>query len=431
MEGAVMPAAPESTVALLDNKQIMEMDTTRVIFFAGNAVVPSDQYEQPVLKGFGGIFLPQLQTLQHDGNPGMLYRCKFTPLRTTMIKDLVTMVPPEQRTSGLWTKAFTKSVVVDGKLVPTTIDGFMESVQAETRQGRFATQKNDHLLFRKRYPGQEIRRATERSLPNGIGGVVELTSLKGASQAEIDAAQLFYFPDWPLYIRGEKNLFKTIRETEEHIRERMAAISPSDPLRAKYRQIGLDMLKSCSEYRRTGLDLVNKDEKATKRAFTEGETGAVYSEISSVVLEMLEHRRKEDALTGESSSVDGLTRELREERLAKAKEDEKRLNLEERKQYLAEVQAGIRERDEAEEIRLGMKKTASVPYVSNAVEPIPSVTTTTTFVPETEWQEPTETTEIEVVTADVGIRLCGKPTAAGTACERPLKDDENACFQHK
>ena len=78
-------ALGETAVRPVSNQRIATLETTRVIFFAGDAIPPHEKYEMPEVKGFGGMYLPHVRTLPQGSNQasrGMVYRCKFTPLRT-------------------------------------------------------------------------------------------------------------------------------------------------------------------------------------------------------------------------------------------------------------------------------------------------------------------------------------------------------------
>ena len=398
MNMATIPQTAEPVEAVLSNATIEGLKTSRVIFFAGNDLSPQEQFEMPELKAFGGKALPQIRTLAG----GMLYRCKLTALRTKMIPENYMMIAPAQREGGQWQKSYMQ----DGKL----IKGHMAS-NPNALEGEFQTQLSDHLRFREWYPGGEIGRATERTQPNGVGGVVEIADLKGATNAEIDAVQLFFFPEWAEITQGYKSLPDTIRETEEHIKFRIKCIDtevdPND--RQKYRRIGNAMLQSCSEYRRTGTDLIQKDETSMKTAFTKGETLASHSSVSTVVLDMLEQRRKDDVTVGESSSVDRLARAMEARENSDNSLKERELALRERELAIKEAELGLSK----------PKVETSAPFA--AASPLPpqpeSVTTTTHH----EGDEP--------MVIDMSAPTCGKPTAMGV-CKRELKEGETSCWQH-
>lgn len=401
---ATIPQTAESVEALISNDVIAGLETARVIWFAGNDMSPQEQFEMPTLKAFGGKCLPQIRTLAG----GILYRCKLTALRPKMIPENSGMLAPAQREGGVWQKSYMQ----DGKL----IKGFMGS-NPNAPEGEFKTQLSDHLRFRQWYPGGEIGRATERSQPNGVGGVVEIADLKGATNAEIDAVQLFFFPEWNEITQGYKSLPDTIRETEEHIKFRIKCIDtevdPND--RVKYRRIANAMLQSCSEYRRTGTDLIHKDETSAKSAFTKGETLAAHSSVSGVVLEMLEQQRKEDVTVGASSDINRLARVME----ARETSDN---SLKERELALRERELAVREAE------LGLNKTVSAPFT--ALVPMPeqpeSVTTTT----HQEGDEPVYIDMSTVTAAGVqATDTCGQPTANGE-CKRELKPNETRCWQH-
>lgn len=397
---ATIPQTSTPVEAAISNDIIAGLETARVIFFAGNDMSPPEQFEMPTLKAFGGKCMPQIRTLAG----GILYRCKFTALRPKMIPENYMMIAPAQREGGQWQKSYMQ----DGKL----IKGHMAS-NPNAPEGEFVTQLSDHLRYRQWYPGGEIGRATERSQPNGVGGVVEIADLKGATNAEIDAVQLFFFPEWVEITQGYKSLPDTIRETEEHIKFRIKCIdtevAPDD--RQKYRRIANAMLQSCSEYRRTGTDLIQKDETAAKSAFTKGETLASHSSVSTVVLEALEQRRKEDVTVGESSSVDRLARAMEARETNDNSLKERELALRERELAVREAELGI---------------VASAPFTSPVPMPErPESVTTTTH------QEGDAILTIATPNNIVDTFKCGATKADLTACQRNVEVEGGKCFQHQ
>lgn len=436
---ASIPDAVETIESPVLNRVQEELQTPRVLFFAGDAITDLEK-RQMAFKEHGGIYLPHIKTLR--STRGMLYKCALTllpPFR--MIPDAKAMLGPN-RAALEFQDAFTQTIVrPDGSTVEKEVKGFPVSVPESVKEGVFATKQSDHIVYKKRYAAQDVAMAIKRSAPHGPGGVVEVTALKGATQAEVSEAQLFFFPNWADIKAGKEKLPERMSDIVAHITARKNAIDTdiAPDKQGKYHSIANDMLRSCTEFIRTSNETVRSDANIVQNAVSKGLAGQViHSTMSEKFLEQTGAQRKEDLISGEVASVGELAKEMREERLAKAKEDEKRLNLEERKQYLAEVQAGFRERDEAEEIRLGMKQaaaTASVPYVSNSVEPIPAVTTTPSVAPTVHVDgvqvDGEEVVGVIPMTVGIEARVCGKPTAAGTACERPLKDDEEACFQHK
>lgn len=307
MSFAQMALNGQVAVAPVSNKRIAGLETRRVIFFAGDAIPPHEKYEMPEVKGFGGIYLPHIRTLPqgaNHGSRGMVYRCKFTPLTTKMKAEPKTMLPPAAREH--WETEFIQTITVEGEKVERTVSGFLESNPRATQKKRFEQEESDHLVFKKRYPGQDIVMATRRSLPNGIGGVVDVEGLVGASDREIEEAQYFFFPNWDDIEQGLEDLPEQTSELERHIRTRLATIDKEDysSFATRMRLIGRDMLKSCTEFRRTGNQIVQTDEKAFKAAAKDDTQG--FSAISTHLLPQLNVTRKEDVITGGNEAINRL-----------------------------------------------------------------------------------------------------------------------------
>lgn len=417
--GAI-PQKRESVDASISNQTIQDLKTVRVAFFAGDDVGSIEKYEMPSVKGFGGLFLPHIKTLPKE-NKGMLYRCQLTPLKTAMIPQPYLMLAPGERDN--WAKSFTQSNAIenpDGTWRDKVINGFTESNAAVIKETKeFATRSNDFQVYKERYPGHDIQEITRRSEPHGAGGVVEVTALKGATQAEIDAAQLFFFPDWPEIAAGTAFLPDTERELREYINGRIKTIGFECPieLRAQYMQIGQAMLKSCTEFRQAYLTTFQKNEIIMKDSAAKGNTGASYHPRTEDAMRMLEYRRKDDIVAGDSSSVDRLARIMEQKEIGDNALEMKRLELQERELHLREVEAGIRKPEPIAPV-------VSAPFVStNVGPPVESVITTT-------YQEGDSVTVIDAVNFDTGTRICGQPKADQTPCQRTLKENETACFQH-
>jgi len=152
-------------------------------------------------------------------------------------------------------------------------------------------------------------------------------------------AQLFFFPKWKEIQKGDERLPETIRELENHINRRIEAISSeiTDPtLRSTYRMIGVDMLKSCTEFRVGGMDYLKNLEDAANEAKFSGRPYS-YPIKGTLFGEMLEIKRKDDLVSGDSSAVDRLARTMeantgndRELRLREIELKERELALRER-----------------------------------------------------------------------------------------------------
>lgn len=448
---AELPIGRRTIDAPTVNKEQATLQTTRVLFFAHDTITDREKRELP-FKEFGGIHLPHIATLRDSRY--MLYRCCLTQLPPfKMIGDWEMMLPPEERKH--WKKSFIQTVIDEnGQEKNVTVSGFLES--NVTEEGEFKQKRSSHLVFTERYPLHEARQAIRRTGSHTPGGVVDIEALLNATRAEIDEAQYFFFPEWDEIIKGAAQLPSTTRGLQDHLKARVEAIKdqPWDSdKKAKFYAIGKDMLRSSTEYHRTALEATRQDEIVSKSAFTKGDTGATTSVISEQYLEQTGTRRKEDLVTGEASAVSELTREMRAERQSKAETDAKALLLEERKQYVAEVTGGFRERDTDEEIRLGMipAKSPEVNTVDVSEPPVdPHKEDAPTFATQEEERayystlQPVEgdpsgfrlpvpmTSELldngNIVTG--GIRYCGQKTATNGVCQRELKPDEQYCFQH-
>ena len=440
IEGATIPVDTESTISSKQNTRIEDLNAVRVIFFAGDDEPPTVKHEMPSVKAFGGIFMPHIKTLP-KANKGMLYRCQLTPLRTAYIQENKAMLPLDKREGGEWESGFVqKTRNADGAYEDKEVVGFMSSDVNAAKKGQFVQQLDTAYVFKKRYPGTDVRMAVKRSTPHGAGGIVEVTTLKGATNAEIHVAQLFFFPNWSDIQKGLAVLPETVRELENHIKDRLTHIRELSPdLQAKYRMIGADMLKSCTQFRVAYIQTFQKNEIVLKDAAVKGHTGAAFPEAAEQAMSMLEVRRKEDIVTGEASSVSELARIALEDRAVKKETDAKLINIEERKLYLGEAQAGFRERDENYEIQLGIRNAdpSSAPVVAVAPQEPPQ------FVEDEDGQVMEVPSDTSMMTAkgvadaiapfvEYGaVRLCGKPKANGEPCERKLVDGEDVCFQHK
>lgn len=449
-----IPDAPKIEDAPVSNEVIAELSTPRVLCFVMDAISDAEKRSLP-FKEFGGIHLPDLHTLRETNH--MLYRCQFTRLPPfVMVGDWNTMLGP----SHVHTHDASFVQTVNGQ--QQVVSGFMGS---DTRKdlladGEFRQRRSNHVVYKKRYAAQDARRAIERHAPHGAGGVVELTSLKGADAATVNAAQLFFFPEWGAIRQGFKQLPITTQAMREYIEGRIAQIASLDAVtQGIYYQIGRDLLRSVSEFQRHALATIRSDETILKDATTRGAAGTVnHSAISDKLLEQTNSKRKEDVLTGQSNDVAELTREMREERKAQNELAAKQLLLEERKQYTAEVTAGLRERDLEEEVRLGMRKAESVPAVpekaavitevfipgqSSVAAPDDHQPAVSSFSPPPDdapvvvVPPPAVETDAEAVVGNteasaptVEGRICGHPTAAGTPCTRPIKEFQAGCSHH-
>ncbi len=301
-----MPAQRDISIQSVASLDALDLETKRVIFFAGDAITSREKFEMPNVKA-EGIYLPQIRTLpkngEHAASKGMVHRCQFTALQADMKPEWEVMLPPGER------KHYPQAFISEAG----TISGWIGSNAQSAKKGEFQKERHGDVRYHKTLPGSEVRKAQERSQPNGIGGVVEIEALKGASAETINAAQYFFFPEW-----GESPLPPTVRELEAHIKERIAAIAdtPLSPdQRTMYQRIGADMLKSCTTFRLTALETVEKDDVAKADAAKNGLT-APHSAISEHLLPQIEYKRKGELLAGNATETAELVREMRADRLA-------------------------------------------------------------------------------------------------------------------
>lgn len=370
MSYAQMELSRDVSYEPVSNEMTANLKTTRVIFFAGDAIPPHEKHEMPDIKGFGGIYLPHVRTLpqgSNHGSRGMVYQCKLTPLKTTRRSEWKNMLPPDARQH--WDSSFVGTAVVDGRTVRKTVHGFQGSNLLDAKKGVLTPEMSDHIVHKERFPGNDVRMATQRSVPNGVGGVVEVSALLGATDDEIEAAQLFFFPEWHVIAQGLKSLPTTIDDVEAHIKARMAAIPVElDAMQqGKYILIGNDMLRSCTEFRRTGGQIIEKDDTALKAAAADNTQA--HSPVSTHLLDQLKIKRKGDLLAGDHSAINRLAEVM--EKKETAVDSARALLLEERKQYTAEIAANLRERDFDEEVRLGMRKAEVSPITDSDGDGIP------------------------------------------------------------
>lgn len=411
---AGIPAKRESSDTSLSSPTIQDLSAVRVAFFAGDDISSREKYEMPSVRGFGGLYLPHIKTLPKE-NKGMLYRCQLTPLRIAKQVQPFAMLPPAAREN--WEKGFIQkngTLNDDGTYSDKIVNGFMQSDPEATREGTFRTKRSDHQGYRNVFPGNEIREITKRLEPHGAGGVVEITPLKGATQEEIDEAQYFFFPDWDKISANdpECQLPATMRELEDHIKSRITLIA-SQPfgVQQKYRVIGQEMIQSCQQFRRFYLETFQKNEIIMKDAAAKGNSSASYHHRTEEAMQLLEYRRKDDIISGESSAVDRLARAMEKNMGGDSSLEAQRIELE-----------LLKEQNRAKELELQAVAHSMGHVLGNLNEP-QLADTDGDGIPDYRDDEPT-------VFNDPAIRICGQPTASGAPCQRPIKDDATACSHH-
>ncbi len=418
----------------VSSARIANLETRRVIIFMGDAIPPHEKFEMPEIKGFGGIYMPHIRTLprgEQNGLRGMVYKCTFTPLDVVMKPEWKDMIAPDAR--DRWETEYVQTVVENGVSKKKNIRGFMGSDMDAVKEGEFRHKFSDHIVSKKLYPGDDVRMATQRSQPNGVGGVIEVTALLGASNAEIREAQLFFFPTWDNIRMGLEDLPETNRALETYIKTRIAAIPAFAQFdiakKQKLESIGRDMLKSCSEFTRTGNQIITMDSNAMKRA-SKDDPRQTYSAISDHLLGPLIVKRKDDLLAGDHSAMNRVADAM--EKQVTAGTDDRLLLLEERKQYVAEVSGGFRERDEAEEIRLGIRKPTIAASIG-MTQPVPEAVVNATFsqpiTPDAVWH--TEGVTLNAPETVASEKECGRPKANGEPCTRLIAEGETGCWSHR
>ena len=429
MSYAQTALATDVTVRPLNDVATNNLDATRVIFLAGDAIPPHEKYEMPTLKGAGGIFMPELRCLPKNSN-GMIYQCKFTPLKTVMISDNRSMLEPAAVSAG-WSSGYIETVTENGVARQREVKGFIGSDLEAARKGQFVQTESDHIVYQKRYAGQDLKMATERRPGNTIGGVVHIQALIGATDAEIEEVQYFFFPDWYDVVNGLASLPTSIDGVESHIRSRIAAIQTLEPSKQKtYRSIGNDMLKSCTEFRRTGISAIQKDEKSAKVA-SEKDPDQTVSAISEHLLGQTGVQRKGDLLQGDHNAINKLAEVMlhKENGNTASGMSDAEVALRMRELDLKEREIALQERTSPEGVAESVTRSG---YVNtnppSYVEP-ESVLTVSSLEPITADEFLVDFDKrAGVITAAPAI--CGKPTANGE-CKRELKDGEVTCWQHK
>jgi len=405
----------------VSNDRIAQMSQPRVLFFAGDDILPNEKHFNPEWKGFGGIFMPHIRTLKQTVNKGMLYRCKFTQLTVKYIDEPKAMLLPNDRQN--WVGEFTKTQYnpITGQNENVTVKGFqqMQMTHEENPHDRTLDRMmtSTHTVYKQRYPDEDVREALKVNPPNGTRGVVEITALRNASLQEVMDAQLFFFPKWKEIQKGDERLPDTIRELENHINKRIEAISQElfDPtMKNTYRMIGNDMLKSCTEFRVGGMDYLKNLEDAANEAKFSGRPYS-YPVKGTLFGEMLEIKRKDDLVSGDSSAVDRLARVM-ESNMGGQNLEAQRIELE-----------LLKEKNRAAELALETAKipTVSAPFVQTVGSPVvESVTTVTSNLPPLTVQMASDEQE-----APTTYR-CGRTKKDGEICATFVTSEGEACRHH-
>lgn len=398
----------EITTAPVASLEEKNLETKRVVFFAGDAIPSGEKYEMPDIKGMGGIYLPHIQTIQSGDSPasqGMIPKCKFQSMQVAMSPEWEVMLPPGER--KFYPKAFIRNTSGENGTTQETISGFLASDEEATRYGEFKQARQTDVVYNKILPGNEVRRVIERSHPHGVGGVVEISALAGASVEEIEEAQHYFFPNWDKIRQGEESLPVTIREIETHIRTRLADIPNQlwhSAKKAQYTSIGQDMIKSCTLFATSALQVIEKDDIVKQDAAKNGVT-APHSPISEHLLPQVETNRKGDLQQVQASSTAELVREMRADRNEAGELKRKELELREREIALREAEMRL-------QAQIAGASAPVIPTPSETVMPIVEA------APAETWNEPALT------------KPCGSIKKNGEVCKREIDIDDTACWQH-
>lgn len=174
----------------------------RVLFFCGD-VIPTPYPRWTVKQQ--GILLTHLLTLKPY--QGLLERNTFTLLMPAKQVDNAWMLPPDAQG---WRKMPNKP---------------------RQCESAFATSSDsDNRVYKWRLPKDDVKRAIQPSLPNGGDGVVEITSLQGATKREVARVQKHFF---------SKGYTGSLLQWESYIQDRMTG---------EFESIGIEMLESHARF---------------------------------------------------------------------------------------------------------------------------------------------------------------------------------------
>lgn len=311
-ENAGIPLSSQVTATqIVTNDKTVDKSKTRYLWFCGNTIASEEQFSNQS-RSFGGIHLGHIQTLHADGNDGMIYRCRITPMVKRMLREPKGMIPPSDRQN--WESSF---IIKNGKLNPATRQWEDIEVSDLNKDGVPLT------LYKGRLPGDEINFALRRSTPNGTGGVVELTALKGKTISEVREYQMFFFPKWKEIENGVEKLPATIKELEAHLRARISAIRTEifdESLYPSYEQTGREMIGSCAAFTNWGTIYLKKEEEKLNNAKVKG-TDYTYPDLAELVLVQLNATRKDDLAATGAAQTNDVVAEMRLDR-----EERKRTN---------------------------------------------------------------------------------------------------------
>lgn len=329
MIGTLETATPSmfesSSEKIKPNLEKLDRRTTRVIFFAGDVIPDTEKYAMPS-RAFGGIYLGRYKTIKPASKKGMLYKCALTPLKAKMKAVNKEMIDPTQRKN--WETSY---IIENGK---RTAIGFEDLVVSAPNS-----------LHKETLPGDEINFILRAAQPLGEGGIVEVTALKGATDAEIEAAQLFFFPNWNEILSNPGLLPETTKQLNAYLRGKLTETDAlPDYLQTKYASIGREMLRSLAEFSNWGLKYTKVIENQISNRKTKGQPSRGYSAKAELVLPQIGRVRKDELSDDTQSSTRELVVQMSEDRKQSSAIAAEQLELEKRKLDLEERRIAIEER---------------------------------------------------------------------------------------
>lgn len=313
-----------------------DLESTRWIFFCMDVISETEKVQMPSLMGRGGIFMPHIETMKTPSNPGMLYQCEITPLRTRYTGVDRRMVPA----SELAHMATGYTTQDNGKEMFVGLKGKLEDYSKGSPE--YLTYINrSNLAYYPVYPGDDILQAVRRDEPNGIGGIVELTELQG--QEDATYIQYFFFPNWQDIQDQLAKPPQTIAEFFRHIDSRIQEI-PNEPTekQSMLRKTAAQMRSSAELYQVHGNATLNFFEASLKEMEKKNVFGIHYPKVGEKMLVQLNQKRKSDVMSGQVSAVDQLAEVMLNDRTQKNDLQAKELELRERELAVREAEVAAR-----------------------------------------------------------------------------------------
>lgn len=270
---AAQPTIPPHLQIGKAKREIVYQETAESRFicalFVGDVIKLEEKQDNPAA-ALGGHLFRDSRCL-----PGkMLTRCAITPMYEGHLSTHAAFVYKDDR------KYYKKTFIQKNVWNPATNQ--FEDVAV----GRDSTSRN--LLYWPIHPAQEVGRLMQRS---GIAnGVVAIQFL--ADENDVIAAQMFMFPQWGEFVKGETSVIPTnIRKLKAYIAERKA-----EALRlgnAKFASVADAYLAACDRYAQWGKRYVDHQTAVIKGGEKHAESPARYDEIAERVLIDLELTRED------------------------------------------------------------------------------------------------------------------------------------------